>query len=66
MTALGQDNQNDGIRFRCASVVKWFFAVVGSRVLRARSFAPLKSAGHQDDGFISRMAALFPGWRLIY
>ncbi len=36
----------------CASVVKWFFAVVGSRVLRARSFAPLKSAEHQDDGFI--------------
>ena len=28
MTAFGQDNQNDGIRFRCASVVKWFFAVV--------------------------------------
>ncbi len=52
MTALGQDNQNDGIGSRCASVVKWFLAVVGSRVLRARSFAPLKSAGHQDDGFI--------------
>ncbi len=33
----------------CGEVV---FAVVGSRVLHARSFAPLKSAGHQDDGFI--------------